>query len=107
MNPLTIYRGLSGPPGLKPPKKSEKSLTGPRAPGPPKSKSRKSLESLEKASKRFRKDFSRLFPDCRGGPGPEAPGDFFSVFFGVLGPEAPRDPCKGSTLFRARNPALI
>ena len=87
-NPLTIYRGLSGSPGPKPPKSLKKVSRGLRPRDPPRvwKKFRKSLESLEKVSRRSRKTFSRLFPDSRGVPGPEAPGF-----------RARRDSCKWST----------
>ena len=88
--------GLSGP---KPWKSLKKVSWGLRPQDPPRvwKKSRKSPESLEKVSKRSRKTFSRLFPECRGVPGLEAPGDFFSDFFRVSGPESPRDPCEWPT----------
>ena len=98
-NPPASYRSLSGPPGPK------------SGPGVPKSlekvskqseKSGKSLEnvcsgkSLEKVPSRHFRDFfrtfrtvSRLFPDFLG-PGP---GRLFSDFFGISGPEGPRDSC--------------
>ena len=94
-NPLTIYRGLLGPPGPKPRKVSKKS-PGAGGPGPP----RESGKGLEKV-------FSGLFPDSRdlfgtfsrlsGGPGARGPRRLFWDFFGVSGPEGPRDPCKWST----------
>ena len=78
-------------PGPKPRKSLKKVSRGlwPRDPPRVWKKSRKSLESLEKVSKRSRKTFSRLFPDSAG--------RLFSDFFGVSGPEGPRDPCKWST----------
>ena len=79
-------QGSLGPSGPETPgKKSEKSLPGPEAPGPP--------ESLEKVWQKSRvwkksrkgpdKTFSRLSPDSRGAPRPEAPGDFLQAFTGV------------------------
>ena len=84
-------QGSLGPYGPETPKKSEKSLKKvlrPRAPPRVWKKSRKSLFGT----------FSRLFPDSRdffqtrGGP-----RGLVSDFFGVLGPEGPRDPCKWPT----------
>ena len=40
--------------------------------------------------------FSRCVPDSLGSQG-QRPGRFFSDFFGVSGPEGPRDPCKWPT----------
>ena len=73
------------------PKKSEKSLPGPEAPGPPESlekvwkKSGESEKGLEKVPKDFFETFSRL----SGGPGAGGPGRLFSDFFGLSGPETP------------------
>ena len=78
-NPLTIYKGLSGTPGPKP-RKGLKKVS--RTPESLEKVSNKSLKSLERVSKRSRKDFSRLFPAC-----------LFSDFFGVSGPDSPRDRC--------------
>ena len=80
-NALTIYRGLSGPPGPKPRKSLKKVSRGLRPRDPPRvwKKPRKSLESLEKVSKRTLETFSRL----SRGPGAGGPGRLFSDFFGV------------------------
>ena len=97
--PVDHLQGSLGPSGPETPKKSEKSLPGPPAPGPPESlekvskKSGESGKSLEKVPKDFFETFSRL----SGGPGAGGPGRLFSDFFGVSGPEGPRDPCKWST----------
>ena len=90
-NPLTIYRGLSGPPGPKP-RKSLKKVSRGRSPGTP----RESGKSLEKVWRVLFETFSRLsrlFPDFFQTLG----GSLFSDFFVVSGPEGPRDPCKWST----------
>ena len=105
---MTIYRGLSGPPGPKPQKSLKKSLPGPPAPGPPKSlekvskKSGESGKSLEKVPKDFFETFSRL-----SGKRASGPGRLFSDFFGVSGPEGPRDPCKWSTGSQTLGPCSI
>ena len=84
-----------GPSGPEIPKKSEKSLPGPPAPGSQKvwKKSRKSPEQT----------LSRLFPDFSGlfrdffqtfwDPGAGGPGRLFSDFLGISGPEGARDSC--------------
>ena len=83
-----------GPSGPEIPKKSEKSLPGPPAPGSQKvwKKSRKSPEQT----------FSRLFPDFSDifetfsrlfrAPGPEAPGDLFQTFWGFRARRARETP---------------
>ena len=85
--PLAIYRGLSGPLGPKP-RKSQKKVSGASGPRPPR-ESGKSLEKVSRVWKKSRKGpektFSRLCPDSWGGPGPEALGDFFQIFW-VGGP---------------------
>ena len=98
-NPLTIYRGLSGPPGPKPRKSLEKVSWGLRPRNAPRvwKRSRKSLSGPFRDFLQTLQTFSRPFPDSRKVRGPPAPGDFFSDFFGVSGPEGPRDPCKWST----------
>ena len=87
-------QGSLGPSGPETPTKSEKSLPGPPAPGPP--------ESLEKVWKKSRKGpektFSKLFPDSLGAQG-RRPRETFFRFFGVSGPEGPRDACKWPTGF--------
>ena len=40
-------------------------------------------------------DFLQTFPDSRGVPEPDVPGDIFSDFFGVSGLEGTRDPVNG------------
>ena len=98
-NPLTIYRGLSGPPGPKPRKSPKKVCRGLWPRDPPESlekvskKSGESGKSLEKVPRDFFETFSRL----SGGPGAGGPGRLFSDFFRVSGLEGPRDPCKWST----------
>ena len=91
-----------GPSGPEIPKKSEKKSPGAYGTGVPK--------SLEKVSKKSRTDifetFSRLvglfrdffqtFSRLFGTPAPEAPGDFFQTFWGISGPEGPRDSCSSS-----------
>ena len=82
------YRGLSGPPGPKSPKKSRKCLPGPPAPGPQKvskksrGQSKNTLQTLSgdspETSRTVPETFLRLF----GVPGPEAPGDIFETFLG-------------------------
>ena len=78
-----------GPSGPEIPKKSEKSLPGPEAPGPQKvwKKSRKSPEQT----------FSRLFPDFsdffKTLSRLFGAGRLFSDSFGISGPEGPRDSC--------------
>ena len=73
-----------GPSGPETPKKSEKCLPGPPAPGPP----QESGKSLEKVfSGPFRDFFQTLETFSR----------FFSDFFGVSGSDRPRDPCKWPT----------
>ena len=89
-SPLTI----SGP---ETPKKSEKSLLGPLAPGPPR--------SLAKVSKKFGesgkglnevpKDFFETFSRLSGGPGPEAPRDSFQTFLGFRARRARETPVNG------------
>ena len=75
------FTGLS-----KTPKKSEKSLPGPPAPGPPESLekvSKKSRESVWKKSRKGpEKTFSRLFPDSRGPRGRRPLETFFRHFRG-------------------------
>ena len=147
-NPLTIYTGLSGPPGPKPRKSLKKVSRGLRPRAPPcvwnslekvfrdlfETFSRLSIgkdqkgfrkrgihdqgdfyknlleTTVENALKMRKSDlfmdtpfldtpfgparlqtFSRLFPDSRGVPGPDSPGDFFRLFrgFGPGGPERP------------------
>ena len=85
-NPLTIYRGLSGPPGPKP-RKSLKKVS----PGTPESlekvskKSGESGKRLEKVPKDFFGTFSRL----SGSRGRRPRETFFRLFrgFGPGGPE--------------------
>ena len=82
------FTGVSRALGPETPKKSEKSLPGPEAPGPPPESLEKvkGPESLEKVSKRSRKDFSILFPDSRG------PRGLFSDFLRASGPGGPERP---------------
>ena len=105
---MAIYRGLSSRPSPKPRKCLKKVSRGLRPRGP-----RESGKSLEKVFSGPFQDFfqtletfSRLFPDSRGALGPEAPGDFFSDFFGVSGPEGPRVPVNGQRVpnLRAQRP---
>ena len=89
-NPLTIYRGLSGPPGPKTPKKSENSLLGPPAPGLWK-KSGRSLSGPFRDFLQTLQTFSRLFPDSRGVRG-RRPRETFLRLFGGLAPGGPERP---------------
>ena len=68
-NPLTIYRGLSGPPGPKP-RKSLKKVSGASGPRTPESLERsRSLEKSRKGPEGLFETFSRL----SGGSGAEGP----------------------------------
>ena len=95
-----LQRSL-GPSGPEIPKKSRKCLPGPPAPGPQKvsKKSRgqsgKSPESLRKVSGECFWTVPGTFWRLKCLPGPEAPGDILVYFFGISGPEGPRDLCKG------------
>ena len=84
-----------GPSGPEIPKKSEKGLPGPPAAGSQKvwKKSRSSPEksgkSLENVSSGLFRDFFQTFWD----PGAGRP---FSDFWGISGPEGPKDSCSSS-----------
>ena len=54
-------------------------------------------KSLEKVSKRSRKDFFETFSRLSGGPRPEAPGDVFQTFSGFRARRARETPCKWPT----------
>ena len=83
--------GVSRAFGPEIPKKSEKSLPVPPARGP------------KKSGKSPEQTFSRLFPDFSdffeafsrhfGTPGAGGPGRLFADFFGISGPEGPRNSC--------------
>ena len=85
-NPLTIYRGLSGP--LKSLKKVSRGLR-PRDPPRVWKKSRKSLSGPFRDFFQTLQTFSRLFPDSVRGRRPRE--TFFRLFrgFGPGGPERP------------------
>ena len=87
--PVDHLQGSLGPSGPETLKKSE-SLPGPEPPRVWK-KSRKSLSGPFRDFFQTRQTFSRLFPDSRGVPGPEARETFFRLFrgFGPGGPERP------------------
>ena len=96
--PVGHLQGSLGPSGPRNPEKvkSLKQVSrGLRQGGPPRvwKKSGKSLESLEKVPKRL----FRYFFQTLGGPRGRRPQETFSDFFGVSGPEGPRDPCKWPT----------
>ena len=79
------------PSGPEIPKKSEKSLPGPPAPGSQKvwKKSRKSPEQTFSRLFSDFLDFFETFSRLLGHPGPPAPGDFFFRLFGDFGPGGP------------------
>ena len=79
------YRGLSGPPGPK----CQKSLEN--VSGTVREVSGESRESVWRVFLEYSGTFWRLF----GGPGAGGPGRHFRDFFGISGPEGPRDLCKG------------
>ena len=98
-NPLTIYRGLSGPPGPKPRKSLEKVSRGLR-PGDP----RESGKSLGKVFRDLFETFSRLsrlfrdlFQTLGGSRGRRPRETFFRLFRGFGPVSGPGDPCKWST----------
>ena len=76
-----------GPSRPEIPKKSEKSLPGPPAPGSQKVW-KKSRKSPEQTFSRLFETFSRLL----GTPRPEAPGDFFQTFWGFRARRARETP---------------
>ena len=92
------YRGLSGPPSPK----SQKSLENvSRGPGTPKSL-KKVSGTVREVSGESPESVWRVFLDCPRdfletfwGPGAGGPGRHFRDFFGISGPEGPRDLCKG------------
>ena len=97
--PVGHLQGSLGPSEPETPKMSEKSLQGPPAPGPPRvwKKSRKGLFGTFWRHFPDSRDFFETFSRLSGGPGAGGPERLFSDFFGVSGPEGPRDPCKWPT----------
>ena len=97
--PVDHLQGSLGRSGTETPKSQKKVSLGLQPRDPPRvwKKSRKSLSGPFRDFFQTLQTFSRLLPDSRGVPELQAPGRHFSHFFGVSGPEGPRDPCKWST----------
>ena len=102
------FTGVSWALRARNPEKSLKKVSrGLRPREPPESlekvskKSGESGKSLEKVPKDF---FERLFPDSRGVPGPEAPGDFFQTFSGFRARRARETPVNGQRVPKAMLP---
>ena len=98
--PAPLQRSL-GPSGPEIKKKVSKMSPGASGPGTPKSL-KKVSGTVREVSGESPESVWRVFLDCPRdfletfwGPGAGGPGRHFRDFFGISGPEGPRDLCKG------------